>query len=91
MLVQARRRLEKRKGSVIGRYDDDGHGRNVGVRLLLLAAIIDAAKALPPQRADVECKIREARGGNTRRSATCNNTWLHGVLPTDRYVTFCVG
>ena len=31
------------------RYDDDGHGEDVGLRLLLLAAVIMAARALPPQ------------------------------------------
>ena len=31
------------------RYDDDGHGKVIGLRLLLLAASIMAAKALLPQ------------------------------------------
>ena len=31
------------------RYDNDVHGKDVGLRLLLLAAVIAAAKALPPQ------------------------------------------
>ena len=30
------------------RYGDDGHSKDVGLRLLLLAAVILAAKALPP-------------------------------------------
>ena len=30
-------------------YDDDGHSKVTGLRLLLLAAVIMAAKALPPQ------------------------------------------
>ena len=33
----------------VKRYDDDGHGDNVGLRLLLLAAVILVARALPPQ------------------------------------------
>ena len=31
------------------RYDDNGDGKDVGFRLLLLAAVIIAARALPPQ------------------------------------------
>jgi len=31
------------------RYDDVGHGKNIGSRVLLLAAAIMAARALPPQ------------------------------------------
>ena len=31
------------------RYDDDGDGNDVGLRLLLLAAVTMAARALPPQ------------------------------------------
>ena len=31
------------------RYDDDGHGKDIGLRLLLLAAVIMAARALPSQ------------------------------------------
>ena len=30
-------------------YDDDGHSKVIGLRLLPLAAVIMAAKALPPQ------------------------------------------
>ena len=30
-------------------YDDDGHSKVIGLRLLLLAAVIMVAKALPPQ------------------------------------------
>ena len=30
-------------------YDDDGHGKGVGLRPLLLAAVTMAARALPPQ------------------------------------------
>ena len=30
-------------------YDDDGHGIDVGLRLLPLAAVIMAARVLPPQ------------------------------------------
>ena len=30
-------------------YDDDGDGKDVGLGLMLLAAVIMAAKALPPQ------------------------------------------
>ena len=33
------------------RYDDDGHSKYIGLGLLLLAAVIMAAKALPPQHA----------------------------------------
>ena len=31
------------------RYDDDGHSNVIGLGLLLLAAVIMAAKELPPQ------------------------------------------
>ena len=31
------------------RYDDDGRGIDVGLRLILLAAVTMAARALPPQ------------------------------------------
>ena len=31
------------------RYDDDGHVKDVWLRLLLLAAVMVAARALPPQ------------------------------------------
>ena len=31
------------------RYDDDGHSKVIGLRLLPLAAVIMAAKALPPE------------------------------------------
>ena len=30
------------------RYADDGHSKGIGLRLLMLAAVIMAAKALPP-------------------------------------------
>ena len=31
------------------RFDNNGHGKDVGLRLLLLAAVIVAARALPPE------------------------------------------
>ena len=38
------------------RYEDDGHGKDVGLRPLLIAAVIMVARALPPQNepTDVE-------------------------------------
>ena len=51
------------------RYDDDGHGRYVGLRLLLLAAVIMAARALPPQTKRLRMTKR-------------HDTELHCVLST---------
>ena len=60
------------------RYDDAGHGIYVGQRPQLLAADIMAARA-PHKRTDVHWQGEEARGENTRSSASRNNTWLHGT------------
>ena len=62
--------------------DDDGHGKNVGLRLPLLFVVIMTARALPPQRRDVEWQRKEAQGENTRSSVSCNDTELHYVLST---------
>ena len=43
------------------RYGDDGHGKGVGLRLLLLAAVIMSARSLPPQT------NRQASNGTERR------------------------
>ena len=44
-----RRRLGNEVQRVAKRYDNDRHSKVIGLRLLLLAAVIMAAKALPPQ------------------------------------------
>ena len=36
------------------RYNDDGHGKDAGLRPLLLAAVIMAARVLPHHQAYVE-------------------------------------
>ena len=46
---ELRRRLGKKVQRAAKRYDGDGHSKDIGLRLLLLAAIIMATKALPPQ------------------------------------------
>ena len=47
-------------------YDDDGHGIDVGLRLLPLAAVIMAARVLPPQTNRRRMtKKRGTRGENT--------------------------
>ena len=46
---QVGRRLENKVQRASKRYDDDGHSKVIGLKLLLLAAVITAAKALPPQ------------------------------------------
>ena len=45
-------------------YDDDGHGKDVGLRLLLLAAVTMAARALPLR---------------TNRQASNDNEKRHGA------------
>ena len=65
------------------RYDDDGHGEDVGLRLLLLAAVIMAVRALPPQM-NRRRMAEEKRHGNdyTRSSTSCNDTEQLFVLST---------
>ena len=52
------------------RYDD-GQGKDVGLRLLLLAAVVMAARALAPQTNRRRMTKKEARGENARSSASC--------------------
>ena len=60
-------------------YDDDDHGKYVELRLLPLASVILAARALPPQT-NRRRIIKTSRGENTRRS-----TGLHCALSTCKY------
>ena len=51
-------------------YDDDGHGKDIGSRLLLLAAAINmAAKAFPPQVN--RCRRTKRRGTERKYSQHC--------------------
>ena len=50
-------------------YDDDGHGKYVGLRLLLLAAVIMAARALPAQTS--RCRMAKKRGAGRTHSQLC--------------------
>ena len=52
-------------------YDDDGHGKYVGLRLLLLAAVIMAARALPPQTNRQTSNDKEKRHGAKVLEALC--------------------
>ena len=44
------------------RYDDEGHGKYVGLRLLLLAAVAMAPRALPPQTNRRRMKKKKGTG-----------------------------
>ena len=52
------------------RYDDEGHGKYVGLRLLLFAAVVMAARPLPLQTNRRQMPRTEAWGENTGSSAT---------------------
>ena len=53
----------------VKRYDDDGHGKHVGLKLPLLAAVIVAARALPPQtKTNVEW---QKKGTGRKHSQLC--------------------
>ena len=60
------------------RCDDDSHGKDVLLGLLLLATVMMAARALPSQTNIRGTK--KALGEHTPSSASCNNTELHCVL-----------
>ena len=66
------------------RYDDDGHGKDIGSRLLLLAAAIMAARALPPQ-INKRRMANVARGENTRSSASCRVGWIRSSMELSAY------
>ena len=53
------------------RYDDDGHDKDDGLRLLLLAAVIMAARALPPQTNRQTSNDKEKRHGAKVLEALC--------------------
>ena len=68
------------------RYDDDGHNRVVGLRLLLLVADIMTAKALPSQtNIRQETIIVEVRGESTRSSASCEAGWMRSSMVLSAY------
>ena len=65
------------------RDEDDGRGKDAGLRLLLLAAVIMAARALSSQTNRQTSNDRKgARGENTHSSTSCDDTELHFVLST---------
>ena len=65
---QARGRQGKRYTvqRTVKRYDDDGDGKDVGLRLMLLAAVTMAARALPPLTNRRRMTKKESRGKTTR-------------------------
>ena len=75
------------------RYDDGSHGRDVGLRLLLLAAVIRAARALPPHTSRRTSNDKEKRHTAKILAAlmSCDDTELHCVLSTYYYLKLCVG
>ena len=66
------------------RYDDDGRGEDVGLRLVLLAAVTTVwrRERFRHKRTDVERQRKEGRSENTRTSALCKDPELHSVLST---------
>ena len=71
-------------------YGDIGHGKDVGLRLLLLAAVNMAARALPLQTNRRQITKKRGPGRNTRSSASCDDAELHCV-PSTYYLKFCAG
>ena len=69
--------------------DEDGHGEDDGLRLLLLGAVLMAVRALPPQtnRRRMNDKRKGAQGENNRSSASCKDAELHCVLSTCTFDT----
>ena len=51
------------------RYDDDGDGKYVGLRLLLLADVMMAARALPPRTS--RHRMTKQRGAGQKYSQLC--------------------
>ena len=81
------------------RYDDDGHSRDVGLRLLLLAAVVVATKALSTQtnvRQMTQRQLLSRVGSGRRYSLLCvvwsrNNAKLHGVFSALKFEAQGVG
>ena len=65
-------------------YDDDGHGKDIGSRLLMLAAVT-AARALPPHTKICRVTQKRARGENTRRFAPCTARWIRSSIEVSAY------
>ena len=64
------------------RYDDDGHGKDVGSRLLALAAVIMVSESASPQTNRQGMTKKRDTGENTRSSASWKYTELQCVLST---------
>ena len=64
------------------RYDDDGHAKDVGLRVLLLCLllILRRRERFPHKRTDVEWRRKGARDKRTGIPASCKDTELHFVL-----------
>ena len=70
-------------------YDNDGHGKDVGLRLqcCCLLLLVWRRERFPHKRTDIKRQRKEARGENTRSSRSCNDTELHCVLSI--YCVWC--
>ena len=68
-------------------YDDDGHSKGIGLRLLLLTAVVMAAKAPPPQNEHISDNERmtKVRGENTQSSASSEAGWIRSSMALSAY------
>ena len=71
------------------RYNDDRHSEVIGLKLLMLAAVIMATKAPPPPNEhtsnDKETAIVYARVEHTRSSASCEARWIRSSMVLSTY------
>ena len=69
------------------RHDDDGHSKGIGLRLLLLTAVVMAAKAPPPQNEHISDNERmtKVRGENTQSSASSEAGWIRSSMALSAY------
>ena len=86
---QVGRRLENKVQRASKRYDDDGHSKVIGLKLLLLAAVITAAKALPPQpnmrqmTKGFQCSIY--RGNNSKGTQVILLVYVQNIVQDHYY------
>ena len=56
-------------------YDDDGHGKEVGLRLLLLAIVVMAARAVPPTNEHTSNDKEKSHGAKILAALRRTTTW----------------
>ena len=79
--------FDKLGGGRRNRYSTT-NGKDVWLRLPLLAAVMMAVSALPPQTNRLRITKKKARGKNTRNSASCKDAELDCVLSTFTYLKY---